>query len=406
MEEFEERIEERPPSSQKKLLSIAVAVVILIVVVAAAMLLLLPRKGGEGEAKLKNMEKLVMKVDKLEHEIKEKEKQVFDLLKQAKEQGMELPQEVFNKMELGEEEKALLEKKLEQEQDVSYKSLLQEVLQKQKEIDELKKQLLELEKKLPKPVVVKEGDTHYDIAMNFLTKEKGLSEEEAKKLIERVNIFEYLVPGFRVWNFYSDGVYGTFVTQGDAPISPNAIYRRKKKELIDAKEAAEKKAKTLEEEKKTLQEQVAELESLKAKLQEEVMALQKEKEELMARAEELARFSEELESKLNSLYYVAGTGKQLKKMGIIEQKFLSSKKIKSLKEEFFPNRIDLRRDNVIVLKAEDYGLKKFKKVNILPKVYKKGKDYRISFSPDKKQVQIQILDPSNFKMAKIVIIVG
>ncbi len=394
-----------PPSQKKTLIISLAAIIALILIVVVVYFLVSYQKRKAGESKIKSMEKLVMKVDKLEREINEKQKEVFDLLKKAKEQGLDIPQQIFEKMELTEEEMALLERKLEQEQDVSYKSLLKDVLEKQKEIDQLKQQVIELEKKLPRPVVVKPGDTHYEIAFNFLTKEKGLSEKEAKKLIERVNIFEYLLPGFKVWNFYADGVYGTFVTQGTAPISPNALYRKKKKELIDAKKAAEQKAQTLEQEKKTLEEQVAELESLKAKLQQEVMALQEEKEKLMQRAEELARFSEELESKLNSIYYVVGTSKQLKKMGIIEQKFLSSKKIKSLREELFPNRLDLRESTLIVLNSADYGLKKFRKVEVLPKTFKKKKDYIVTFSPDKKQVQIQILTPENFKMAKIVIIV-
>lgn len=52
------------------------------------------------------------------------------------------------------------------------------------------------------------------------------------KLAERTLLFDSLVPGFKVWNFYSGDEYGSFITQGNAPISPNEISRRNKKALV------------------------------------------------------------------------------------------------------------------------------------------------------------------------------
>ncbi len=388
------------------------ALVVALVIIAAVVAYLLlsgpslkVKKGAQ--LKFEDMKKLAAKVDKIEQQIKKKQNQVFQLLKTAKAQGVEIPPEIYQSMDLGPEEIKALEEKLEKEEDVSYKGLLRSIVEKEKEIQSMKEELAELEKKLPRPVVVKKGDTHRKIAMDFLTKQYNLPPEKAAKLISRVNIFDYLVPGFKVWNFYDPeaDVFGTFVTQGDAPISPNEIKRRKKQELINAKERAERKAEQLAQVKKSLEAQVAELEARKKQLQEDVVMLQEERNRLSRQLAELSSRVADLESRLNSVWFAVGTKAQLKKAGIVKGGFLTSTKIKNLSPSLFPNRLDLRKSTIIVLKASDFGVKKIKGAWILPKDFYKNKvDYRVIPSPDGQQIQIQILKPEKFKNNKIVIV--
>lgn len=398
------------PSNRGWLWAILTIAVVIVVAVVAYLLLSEPslklKKGAQ--LKIEDMKKMAAKVDKIERKIRERQNEVFELLRTAKQQGVEIPPEIYQSMELGPEEIKALEEKLDKEEDVSYKGLLKDIVEKEKDINKLKDELTSLEKKLPHPVVVKPGDTHKKIAMEYLTKEYNLPKDKAAKLVEQVNTFDYLVPGFKVWNFYDPeaDVFGTFVTQGTAPISPNEIKRRKKKELITAKEKAEEKAKKLEEEKNTLEQQVSDLEAKKRALQEDVAMLQQERDKLSKELAALSAKVTDLESRLNSVWYVVGTKNMLKTQGIVKTGFLSSTKIKELDQSVFNNRLDLRTSTTIVLNASDFGLKKIKKVTILPKeVYKNKVDYEVVYSPDKLQVQIQILNPSKFKNNKIVILI-
>lgn len=69
-------------------------------------------------------------------------------------------------------------------------------------------------------------------------KEKKLEKKRAMELVERTALFDELVPGFKVWNFYTGDEYGTSVTQGTARISPNTLIRSAKKKLVDARDEA------------------------------------------------------------------------------------------------------------------------------------------------------------------------
>ncbi len=398
------------PSNKGWLWAILIVAIIVIAGVVAYLLLSEPslklKKGAQ--LKLADMKRMAAKVDKIERKIKERQNDVFNLLKEAKKQGVEIPPEIYQSMELGPEEVSALEAKLEKEEDVSYKALLKDIVENEKEINNLKDELTTLEKKLPRPVLVKKGDSHLKIALDFLTKEYNVPEAKAKKIIEKVNIFDYLVPGFKVWNFYDPQaeVFGTFVTQGTAPISPNEIKRRKKKALISAKEKAEEKAKTLEVAKKSLEVQVSDLEAKKKALQEDVAMLQEERDKLSKELAALSARASDLESRLNSVWYAAGTKKSLKKQGIVKSGFLSSAKIKNLDESIFTNRVDIRATTTLVLNASDFGLKKIKGVSILPSnIFKKKTDYSVVFSPGGAQAQIQLLNPMKFKNNKIVILV-
>lgn len=131
----------------------------------------------------------------------------------------------------------LIQQMVETEQDLTYKGLLTQILDKNEQISKISAELTELKAKLPKPYDVVAGDTHYKVGRNWLTKEKGLSVEAANKLLEETALIDELVPGFQVWLYYNDGAFGTFVTQGSAHISPNRFkYVIRSQQLEEARQ--------------------------------------------------------------------------------------------------------------------------------------------------------------------------
>jgi hypothetical protein len=135
------------------------------------------------------------------------------------------------------EQEELLMSLIQQEKDVSTKGLLQKVLDSEKQIDELQRKIKEITDKLPAPHVVKKGETHRQIAMEYLMNVHKLDEKKAKELVDRVALIDAMEVGYNVWLYYNDGVFGTFVTQGEAKISPYKLSRMiRRRELERARQ--------------------------------------------------------------------------------------------------------------------------------------------------------------------------
>lgn len=369
---------------------------------AVVLILFLSCKSKESAAVSSQM-KEVQKIAKLEKQISEKQEKLNELIRQyVKEGGKDLGLVVDQS--LGPEQRAILEKKLQNEEGIGYKDLISDILKQQKEIEDLKVQVQELEKKLPAPVLVKKGDRHFDIAMNFLTKEKGLDEATAKKLIYQTNIMDELVPGFKVWNFYDNGVYGTFVTQGDAAVSPYGVIQAAKSKLISEKKEAISQKEILQKEKGTLLEQVAELERKRDQLNQDVMLLQQEREELVKKLAETRELSEELKSKLNSVFYRVGERKTLVEAGLVKDPLFGSAKILDFAETNFPDRIDLRNSDTIPLSAEKCGVPLIKKIRIVPTTFKQDADFQVVLSPDGSKADIKLLNKDKFRAERTIVI--
>lgn len=135
------------------------------------------------------------------------------------------------------EQEELLLTMIQQEKDVSTKGLLQKALDSEKQIEDLQKKIKEITDKLPAPHVVKKGETHRQIAMEYLMNVHKLDEKKAKELVDRVALIDAMEVGYNVWLYYNDGVFGTFVTQGDAKISPYKLSRMiRRRELERARQ--------------------------------------------------------------------------------------------------------------------------------------------------------------------------
>ncbi|MBU1097900.1 MAG: hypothetical protein KKB34_15555 [Bacteroidetes bacterium] len=134
---------------------------------------------------------------------------------------------------LGKEESDLLKAMFKDEKDISYNGLLNTIIEKNEEVASLNNQITEMEAKLPKPIVVKNGDTHYGLVRDFLMTQHGMDKKQAREIAWKTAMIDDIVPGNKIWLAYSDGIVGTYVTQGDAKVSPMTVQILAKKRAID-----------------------------------------------------------------------------------------------------------------------------------------------------------------------------
>ena len=298
-------------------------------------------------------------------------------------------------LQLTDEQKKALEERIKNEKNSSYQALLQEVLDKDKEIKDLNTKLAKLKADLPKPDVAKPNDSHYGMSMRFL-KKKGVSEAEAKKLVSRVAILEKLTPGFEVYHFYANGTYGTWVSQGKAKISPNDLMRQEREKVEGERDEAVAQG-------EKLQEEVLDLESQKKKITEEITGLQTERANLIEERTKLQADNAGQLAKLNSLHFVVGKRDTLKADGVIEiPVFAKDRAGKNWRDEVFTQSLDLRSGKTITIKAADLGLKRIGKVNVVPGSYLKDEHYKLTISEDKQTATVELITVSRFRNDKVV----
>ena len=302
-------------------------------------------------------------------------------------------------LQLTDDQKKALEERIKNEKNSSYQALLQEVLDKDKDIKELNTKLAKLRADLPKPDLARPNDSHYGMAMRFL-KKKGVPEAEAKRLVSRVAILEKLAPGFEVYHFYANGTYGTWVSQGKAKITPNDLMRQEREKVEGERDEA-----VAQNDK--LQEEVSSLEDKKKKIEEEIVGLRSERTNLIEERAKLQSDNAAQVSKLNSLHYLVGTRDKLKADGIIDiPVFAKDRAGKNWRDEVFTQSLDLRSAKTIIIKASDLGLKKIGKVSVVPGSYLKDEHYKLTISEDKQTATIELITVSRFKNDKVVFAVA
>jgi hypothetical protein len=384
-----------PEKGAKKIYWVVGALALVIVVLA--ILLFKGPAGPKVSPKMKQMEETVQQIQQLETSIQEKQNEVFTILNEYKKKtGEDLPE--VNIMNLTPEQKKVLEDKIKNEKDVSIKSLLQDILDKNSDIQNLNARVQELETLLPKPHLVEKGENHYQIAMNFLLNEKGVDKARAMELVERTALFEPIVPGFKIWNFYAEDEYGTFITQGTAPISPNQIQRKVKKELVDAKDKAVA-------EKEKLQSDINEMEERRIELISQLDLLNQEKQNMLSRMSDLNDQNQEMQTALNSVRYALGRTKILAEKGIIKGGFLRATKLQKVDAALFDRSLDLRNDPVIVVNASELQLARISDITIYPAYFKAGTDFKVEFDATRQNATVTFLDANKFMSEKIAIAV-
>jgi uncharacterized coiled-coil DUF342 family protein len=302
-------------------------------------------------------------------------------------------------LQLTEEQKKALEERIKAEKNSSYQSLLQEVLDKDKEIKELNEKVSKLRAALPKPDVAKANESHYGMAMRFL-KKKGVSEEEARRLISRVLIMDKLAPGFEVYHFYANGVYGSWVSQGKAKITPTELQAEEKAKIEGERDTAVAQG-------EKLQEEVNDLATQKKQIEEEIAGLRTEKTKLIDEMNALSATNEKQKSKLNSLHYLVGERKGLEKKGVIViPVFAKDRSGAKWTDDLFDHDLDLRSSDEVKITAQEAGVKAIGKINVVPGSLVKDEHYKLTIAEDKQSATIKILTKDRFRNEKVVFAVS
>ncbi len=383
---------------KKKIRTLLFTILLLLIILLAAGYFIMKGKSGQTgvkSSKLRQMNKLVTKIRGMESNVQENQNEIFRLMKEYKDKtGKEMP--VANSLNLTNEEKKILKRKIREEKNVSIKSLLNDIIDKNIEISNLNLKIKKIEALLPKPHVVIRGENHYKIAIDYLMNQRGVEKDKAADLIEKAALIEPLLPDFKVWNFYSGKEYGTFVTQGKASISPNQVIRKTKKKLVDARDQA-----ILDRD--NLSSDIMALEQRRSELISQLDFLNNEKTSLIERLNDLSKQNLEMQKSLNSIHLMIDLKKNLKKKGVIKSGFLKSNKLQDISNEKFNILVDLRYNNAIIISAKELNLIKISKIILFPKFYKNKVDYKWNINKNGKEAIIIILSTNKFKNEKVVI---
>jgi hypothetical protein len=354
-----------------------------------------PKKTSFSSQNQSGIQQMVNNIQRLEREISRKQSEAFKLLVKYKTKtGKELS--TFNIMNLTRDEKNLLEKRIQQEKEISVKSLLKTILIKSDQIMDMQKRITALKEKMPRPILVSKGNNHYQIAMNYLTKTKGLDKSDAIEMVEKSILCEHLIPGFKVWNYYENGDFGSFVTQGDASISPGKVEKIEKQKSIS-------RTQQIVEERDRLTKDLFSLKITQRELNRQLADLHEDHNQLAGKYSTLDREHKELEREWNSLYYLLDMEKFLVKRGILKRGLLKKSIAHQIPSEEFNDSIDLRTSKQIHVPAARFAAKKIKKVVLYPKFYKKGIDYEVSVGQEGSEAVLTILNPEKLRNERIVI---
>ena len=290
----------------------------------------------------------------------------------------------------------VLNQMIAQEKDVSYKSLLEHIVADRNELQALQEKVMHLEQALPdKFVVVKKGDRHKDLAMNYLVNEMQLPPEKAKTLLAEADQTDELVPGNKVWFAYDpkDDAFRTYVTRGEAKQLPYALRRANQRNLIGERDTARS-------ERDVAQAEVGSLQQVKAGLESDISMLQSNKASL---EDSVSRLSSDLSFRQNSLFYHAANERSLKDQGVLSSVL---KRVKDVKPLQYEASLDLRQGTTINLEPRLFGLESIDRIKLLPPIFQEGRDYTVETSEATGTAKVTILDPELFKGKEVLVSVG
>ena len=310
-------------------------------------------------------------------------RQIAGLLSQAQKRGGSLPANFGP--DLTEDQRRLLAERIQQEKS-GVRDLLQEILTKDQQVQDLKKQAASLEQKLPAYVVAQDGSRHDRIAMDFLIKQ-GVPAEKAYGIVSSINLEDALLPGYRVWTYYNNGQFGTWVSQGTASVSPQEHQRRVKQLLTDERDEAVKTAETAKAEAQQSEAGRKEAEQQAAAASAESGAMLKLAEEERAKADAAE----------NTVRYAIGPKKILVEAGVIDK----NNRIRAI-DQIPLLTLNLRESSDISVDASTQGMKSLKKVTLLPDMFILNSDYQVQ--RDGLLLQLKILNPSKFARMKFIIV--
>jgi len=299
-------------------------------------------------------------------------------------------------VQLSERQAAILKTMLDKEEDISLKGLLQQIIDTKDAIEGLEGDIADLKSELPTPDVVGRGDTHMGLSSDYLMKTHGLTKEEAQRLARRSLLTNNLAPGMEVWHFYADGVYGTTVTQGTARVSPFFLNVRERRKLRNQRDEALALAASLEAE-------IVVLETTRDELRRDLKQVTRQRDDLQVERDDLWDRKEDLVEDDESAYFYVDTGRRLREKDVLAPVGM---RLKEWRKDLFTQRLDLRKQQSLRVYAEDFGVKRIRKVQLLPKSrYKNGSDYQVEINDSKEMATIYLDNVSRFKNDAFVVVI-
>ena len=241
--------------------------------------------------------------------------------------------------------------------------------------------------------------------MAYLTKDKGLDQNTAKRLVQQVNLMDELVPGFKVWNFYNDGVYGTFVTQGERQGQPLRRHPARQADAREREEHGHRPARPARRGESLPQQAGGRSDDRREQLTQEVSILQVERQDLNEKVTTSRTQRDDLQARKNSVFYRIGTKKNLVQEGAIRTLWFSKPKVVKYGEDQFPQHLDLRSGDTITVSAKMEGLDKIRRMSVAPgSLFKANEDYVVTISPDGQEASLRLLAKDKFRASRSMVI--
>ena len=346
-----------------------------------------PTVSAASDADVAPLSELAAQFDDLESQQGQTNKKITDLLARYQRRGGSLPPGFGP--DLTDEQRSLLAERLKTER-AGLRVLLQDIIDRDKELTTLKSQSQAMVGRLPDHVVAKEGDRHDRIAMDFLIKQ-GVSAAKAYDLVSQINLQDALVPGFRVWNSYQNGQFGTWVTAGTAGISPQQHQQRLtemlRSEVSQVRATLERTKADLDDTRNIAKRSEEALERTSADLA--AMAAAAEREQ----AENAKRSAAE-----NTIRYVIGSKNQLVARKTIDKNL----RLRAL-ESAGAQSLNLLETLDISVDGSAYGLKRIKKLTLVPEAFVNGVDYQVTIEGP--FAKLRILKRDKFALTKFIAVV-
>ncbi|MEE2710531.1 MAG: hypothetical protein VYA69_13150 [Gemmatimonadota bacterium] len=364
------------------------------------------------ERKLDTFQQLVKQLDEAEQEIRTRREEVQQKIQDynAAHPERKIDPSSLEQMALDPRQAEALNQLLSDEQDVSYRGLLSEIVAVNGQVSALQEHVLDLQDQLPAPYTVQVGDTHQDVSVRYLVENHGLAPREARGIADDAALVEELYVGFQIWMLYRDGVFGTYVTRGDAKVSPGRAQRQARQRvtrtietLTDERNFARSEADSIQELHDNLQERILFLRAEESRLQTEIASLAHSRDKAVAMVEFSEQQRAKLEERVNSVFYAVDTMKNWKDKKVISDPFFASPRVRSLERVLFENTQDLRANKIVTFDLRDYPqLKKFKRVDLFPRSFKAGQEYVVSYNEDRDQAFVKLLKPDVFSGQKLI----
>lgn len=356
--------------------------------------------------KMDTFQTLVKELDETEQDIRTKQEEIRSRIQEynATNPNTQIDMATLDRMVLDPDQAEALNQLLGEEKDVSYRGLVQEIVDTHKQIDILQERVRLVQENLPAPYTVRSGDTHVDVALRYLMENHGLMSDQAREALERVALVENLHPGFKIWLLYRDGDFGTYVTQGVASVSPGKAQRVAKQRityrittLTHERNTAQMLADSLQVRHDNLQERILFLRNEESRLLSKIASLGQARDAAIVKSDMAERQSLLLEKQLNSIFYEVNTMDYWKEARVISDPFFGGPRVKSLTNVKFSQSHDLREGKILTFDTLTFPeLKRIKKVDIFPRTFKEGQEYIISFDESGDRAFVKLLKPDLF----------